>query len=122
MSCYRKIFNKALAGLLFAAILIFSSKAMAADGAALFKANCSNCHNVAKETGVAPWLKGVRERIPSPDWVYGWVSNSSGTNDSYAKTLKAKWNNSVMTAFGNQFKKEDVDAILDYVDTYVAPP
>jgi mono/diheme cytochrome c family protein len=120
MSCYRKIFNKALAGLLFSAILICSSKAMAADGAALFKANCSSCHNPAKDA-TGPLIKGVRDRMPSPDWIYGWISNSGATNDPYAKALKAKWNNVQMTAFGKQFSKEDVDAMLDYVDNYVPP-
>jgi mono/diheme cytochrome c family protein len=121
MSCYRKIFNKALAGLLFAAILIFSSKAMAADGAALFKANCANCHNVAKDA-TGPLIKDVRKRMPSADWIYGWISNSGEVKDPYATALKAKWNNVQMTAFRKQFSKEDVDAMLDYVDNYVAPP
>ncbi len=120
MSCYRKIFNKAFIGLLFAAILIFSSKAMAADGAALFKANCASCHNVAKDA-TGPWLKGARERIPAGDWIYGWISNSQAASDPYAKSIKAKWNNVQMTGFGKQFSKEDVDAMLDYVDKYVPP-
>jgi hypothetical protein len=75
---------------------------------------------VAKDA-TGPWLKGVRERIPSPDWVYGWIANPAGTNDTYAKALKTKWNNVAMTAFGKQFSKEDVDAMLDYVDKYVPP-
>jgi mono/diheme cytochrome c family protein len=120
MSCYRKIFNKALAGLLFAVILVFSNKSIAADGAALFKANCASCHNVLKDA-TGPWLKGARERIPQGDWVYNWISNSGLANDPYAKTLKAKWENKQMTQFGKQFSKEDVDAMLDYVDKYVPP-
>jgi mono/diheme cytochrome c family protein len=122
MSCYIKNFNKALASALFAAILVFSNTAaVAADGAALFKANCANCHNVAKDAA-GPLIKGVRERMPTADWVYGWIANSSATNDPYAKAIKTKWNNSVMTAFGAQIKKDEIDAILDYVDKYVPPP
>jgi mono/diheme cytochrome c family protein len=120
MSCYSKIFNKALAGALFAAILVFSNKAVAADGAALFKANCANCHKPDKDA-TGPLFKGVRERMPSADWVYGWIANSAATNDPYAAALKAKWKPAAMTAFGNQFSKADVDAILDYVDNYKPP-
>lgn len=123
MSRYRKNFNKALIGFLVTLFLSFSGAAFAADGEALFKANCANCHKPDKDfTG--PALQGVRGRIPSPDWVYAWIANSSIMSDAYATNLKKKWNNSVMTAFGNQFKKEDIDAILDYVDNYkaAAPP
>jgi mono/diheme cytochrome c family protein len=121
MSCYSKIFNKAFTGVLFAVILLFSNKALAADGATLFKENCANCHKPDKDA-TGPLFKGVRDRMPSPDWVYGWIANSQGTNDPYAKAIKAKWGNSVMTAFGaNRFKKDEIDAILDYVDNYKAP-
>lgn len=117
MSRYRKNFNKALIGFLVTLFLSFSGAAFAADGEALFKANCANCHKPDKDfTG--PALKGVRGRIPSPDWVYSWVANSTAMNDAYATNLKKTWKNSVMTAFGNQLKKEDIDAILDYVDSY----
>jgi cytochrome c2 len=117
MSRYRKIFNKALTGLLLTLSLSFTGAAFAADGEALFKANCANCHKPNKDyTG--PALKGVRGRIPSPDWVYSWISNSSKMNDPYSLELKKKWNNVAMTNFGNQLKKEDVDAILDYADKY----
>lgn len=120
MSRYRKNFNKALTGFLFTLFLSFSGAAFAADGEALFKANCANCHKPDKDyTG--PALHGVRTRIPSPDWVYAWVANSSVMSDPYATALKKKWNNSVMTAFGSQLKKEDIDAILDYVDNYKPP-
>lgn len=117
MSRYRKNFNKALIGFLVTLFLSFSGAAFAADGEALFKANCANCHKPDKDyTG--PALQGVRNRIPSPDWVYSWIANSAVMTDPYATNLKKTWKNSVMTAFGNQLKKEDVDAILDYVDNY----
>lgn len=116
MSRYRKNFNKALIGFLVTLFLSFSGAAFAADGEALFKANCANCHKPDKDfTG--PALKGVRGRIPSPEWVYNWIANSPEMNDPYSAGLKAKWK-SAMTAFKNQLKKEDIDAILDYVDAY----
>jgi cytochrome c2 len=120
MSRYRKIFNKAFTGFLVTLFLSFSGAAFAADGEALFKANCANCHKPDKDyTG--PALQGVRGRIPNPEWVYSWIANSSIMNDAYSANLKKTWKNSVMTAFGNQLNKEDVDAILDYVDNYKPP-
>ncbi len=119
MSCYRKNFNKALAGLLFIASIFFANTTFAADGKELFAANCANCHYPDKDfTG--PALKGVRDRVPGKDWVYGWIANSGIVNDPYASALKKKWNNVVMTAFP-QLKKADIDAILDYVETYEPP-
>ncbi len=92
---------------------------MAQDGAALFKANCANCHKPDKDyTG--PALKGVRAGEPSPDWVYKWIENPAGmiSTDPHAKTLFAKFGPTVMTAFP-QLKKEEIDAILKYADDYV---
>jgi mono/diheme cytochrome c family protein len=117
MSSYRKIFNKALAALLLLAFLSFSDTVTAADGKALFEANCANCHKPDKDyTG--PALKGARERIPKGDWVYKWIAGSNNLNDPYAQDVKKRYNNAQMTQFGGQFSKEDVDAILDYVDSY----
>ena len=74
MSRYRTIFNKFFACLLTVTFLFFTEKSIAADGEALFKANCASCHKVVGEfTG--PQLKGAREREPNPDWVYKWVYN-----------------------------------------------
>jgi cytochrome c2 len=117
MSRYRTVLNKAFAGFLLTLSLLFSSAAIAADGKELFKANCANCHKPDKDyTG--PALQGVRGRVPQGDWLYSWIANSSVMNDPYAAALKKKWNNVAMTNFGNQLKKDDIDAILDYVDNY----
>ncbi|HQW92855.1 MAG TPA: c-type cytochrome [Ferruginibacter sp.] len=97
-------------------------QSFAQDGQALFKANCASCHKVEKDfTG--PALQGWKDRVPEGDWIYKWVSNSAvlKETDAYAKEISAKWNNVVMTAFGSQLKKEDVDAIMKYVDDW-APP
>ena len=92
--------------------------ARAADGEALFKANCSNCHKPdADYTG--PALQGWSKREPSADWVYKWVANPAQmiASDAYAKKLFEKWKPTVMTAFPN-LKKDEIDAILKYVDDY----
>jgi Cytochrome c/Cytochrome c7 and related cytochrome c len=122
MSRYRKIFNKIFASLLLVACISFTEKAFAADGEALFKANCANCHKPDKDyTG--PALKGWKDRQPA-GWVYKWVAGPAAviaSGDKYATELYAKWKgNGVMTKF-DQLKKDEVDAILKYVDDY-APP
>jgi cytochrome c551/c552 len=121
MSLYRIFINKSLTGLLLAVLLATSNISFAADGEALFKANCSNCHKPdADYTG--PALKGWSDREPSKEWLYNWVANPAKmiASDAYAKQLFEKWKPTVMTAFAN-LKKEEIDAIMKYVDDY-APP
>lgn len=121
MSRYRKIINKLFASLLLVCSISFNNTAWAQDGEALFKANCSNCHKPdADYTG--PKLQGWSTREPSPEWIYKWVANPAGmiATDAYAKNLFAKWKPTVMTAFP-QLKKEEIDAIMKYVDDYTPP-
>ncbi len=121
MSRYRTIITKALASLIFILSLSLNNQLFAADGEALFKANCANCHKPdADYTG--PALKGWSTREPSKEWVYKWINNPAQmiASDAYAKQLADKWKPTVMTAFAN-LKKEEIDAILKYVDDY-APP
>jgi len=119
MSRYRKIINKLFASLLFVVLLSANNNVYAQDGAALFKANCANCHKPdADFTG--PALKGWKEREPEEGWVYKWITSPAGTNDAYAQKLKAKWKPTIMTSFP-QLKKEEIDAILKYVDDYTPP-
>ena len=122
MSRYRKIFNRVLPALFLTVLLSININSYAADGEALFKANCAACHKPDKDfTG--PALKGWKDRVPAGDWIYKWIENSTSLRetDAYAKDLWNKWGKAQMTAFGNQLKKEDVDAIMKYVDDW-APP
>ena len=122
MSLYRKIFNRIFTSIFLVVLLSINIQVLAADGAALFKANCASCHKPDKDfTG--PALKGWKDRVPAGDWIYKWIANSADLRETepYAKALFAKWNKTQMTAFGAQLKKEDVDAILKYVDDW-APP
>ena len=120
MSPKRKIFNNIFASFLFIALVAFSNTSFAADGEALFKANCANCHKPLEDfTG--PMLQGARKREPSPDWAVKWVNNVNTMleTDPYAKSLLAKFG-SRMTQFN--LKEEEITAILDYADAYKAPP
>ncbi|HPH84932.1 MAG TPA: c-type cytochrome [Ferruginibacter sp.] len=119
MSRYRKIINKVFASLLLVLLVSLNNNVEAQDGEALFKANCANCHKPdADYTG--PALKGWSTRVPSPEWLYAWIANPAGQNDTYAKALKDKWKPTIMTGFA-QLKKEEVDAIMKYVDDYTPP-
>lgn len=119
MSRYRKIFKVSLASLLLFVSFFFSNIASAADGEALFKANCASCHHPIKEL-TGPALKGARDREPSKTWAYQWINNTTEMveTDPYAKALKAKYG-SVMTKFN--LPMEDMKAILDYADNWKEP-
>jgi len=122
MSRYRKILNRVFTSIFLVVLLSINIQASAADGEALFKANCASCHKPDKDfTG--PALKGWKDRVPGGDWIYKWIANSGDLRETepYAKALFAKWNKTQMTAFGTQLKKEDIDAILKYVDDYTPP-
>jgi cytochrome c551/c552 len=121
MSRYRKIFNRIFTSIFLVVLLSINIQALAADGEALFKANCASCHKPDKGfTG--PALKGARDREPSKTWVYNWVRNATTLlqTDPYAKGLYTTWK-AQMTAFPN-LKNEEIDAILDYVDKWTPPP
>ncbi len=120
MSRYRKIINKAFASLLLILLVSLSNTVLAADGEAIFKAKCANCHKPdADYTG--PKLQGWKDRQPA-GFIYKWVANPAGLLDSdpYAKANLAKWKPTIMPAF-NDLKKEDIDAIMKYVDGYKPP-
>jgi len=120
MSRYRKMLQKVVASLLFIALVSSSNISFAADGEALFKANCSNCHKPLEDyTG--PKLQGARSREPSPDWAIKWVNNVNTMleTDPYAKALLAKMGGVRMTQFN--LPTADIKAILDYADAYTAP-
>lgn len=100
----------------------FSNTATAQDGKALFSSNCASCHHPTKDV-TGPALKGVSEKVPSKEWLYKWVHNSTalvGSGDKYANEVFNKWNKIPMPAFANLSEK-DIDAIIAYVDAYEAP-
>lgn len=121
MSRHRIFYSRIIISVTFLALLAFNPSASAQDGEALFKANCANCHKPdADYTG--PALQGWSSRIPDKDWIYKWIANPAQmiASDAYAKKLADKWKPTVMTAFAN-LKKEEVDAIMKYVDEYKPP-
>jgi cytochrome c551/c552 len=119
MSRSRKIYNRIFTGIVLVVLMSVHVQTFAADGEALFKANCASCHKIDKDfTG--PALKGWKDRVPADGWIYKWIANPGAQTDPYATALKAKWKPTIMTNFP-QLKKEDVDGIMKYVDDW-APP
>ena len=111
-------FNKWCIGI-FSVVLIAGSFDVYAQGEALFKAKCASCHQPHKN-GTGPKLFEVRSKWTEggakEGSIYQWVSNwqTAAATDPYAKTV-ADWSPTAMQAFP-ELKKEDVDAILDWVD------
>ena len=121
MNIVKRLLTKTFAVLIFLILVSSQNAVHAADGEALFKANCASCHKPL-ENYVGPPLKGAREREPSKDWVYKWIANTTSMvqTDPYAKKLMGEHGGVVMTAFPD-LPKADIDAILDWADKYEAP-
>lgn len=91
------------------------------DGAALFSANCKQCHSTGDNTVVGPGLKGIESRRKM-EWIIKWVHNSQElikSGDPAANEVFNKFNGTVMTAFPN-LKDDEISAIIDYVKAEAA--
>ena len=94
------------------------------NGELLFKGNCASCHRATAEPLTGPGLKGARERWADKEGlIYEWIKNPKKVLDSgdpYANEIYNQYKSSgIMPA--QAVSNEDIDAILDYVESYVAP-
>jgi mono/diheme cytochrome c family protein len=118
---------KRIKSLAFAAITfsfaVFSNLAFA-QGEGLFKAKCATCHMTHKAS-TGPKLFGVRAKWAAggakEGSIYQWVNNwqTAAANDPYAAEVSQVMP-TAMSAFPD-LKKEDIDAILDWVDAQPDP-
>ncbi|WP_405369098.1 c-type cytochrome [Nonlabens sp. Asnod2-A12] len=86
-------------------------------GKSLFKTNCAACHKLFKKA-VGPGLYGVTDRYEK-EWLYKWIHNSAAlikSGDVQAVALYNEYNQANMNSFPN-LTKEDIDAILDYIES-----
>jgi uncharacterized membrane protein len=85
------------------------TKGLAAEGALVFKQNCSACHFTdSSATKVGPGLKGIFKQDKFS------VSGLVVSDENFRKQLKTPF--SKMPPFG-QLSDEQVDALLDYLKT-----
>lgn len=104
---------------------ISTDPAMISAGEKLFKGNCTSCHQVHKKV-IGPALANVWERVPSKEWIYSFIQNSTkviASGDEYAVNLYNEYNKTQMTSFGS-LDPAKIDQILAYVkdETLKGPP
>lgn len=90
---------------------------MAGKGEKLFKANCRSCHTASYTKLTGPGLEGIENRVPSREWIYSFVHNSTAlieSGDNYANKVFKENNGAVMTSFP-ALSNKDIDAILEYI-------
>ncbi len=92
---------------------------VAEKGKTLFQNNCVACHAVTDAVQVGPGLKGIEQRVPSKEWLYKWIKNSSAvvaSGDAYGNQIFNKFNKLQMQSFPD-LANEDIDAILKYINS-----
>jgi hypothetical protein len=103
--------------LLIAVLFTFSFQTFAQpDGAQIFKANCTSCHNIGEGRLIGPGLKGVTEKR-NKEWLKQWINSSSeliASGDADAIAIFEEYNKSVMTSF--YFSDEDFEALYGYLE------
>lgn len=115
-------FNKWCLGIV--SVILFTGSFNAnAQGDALFKAKCATCHQPHKD-GTGPKLFQVRTKwadAGAKDVIYQWVNNwqAAAASNDFAKSI-SNFSPSAMQQFP-ELKKEDIDAIFDYIDAQPAP-
>jgi cytochrome c oxidase cbb3-type subunit 3 len=112
----KKLFKQTVALFSFTMLIVTAN---AQDGQALFKAKCNTCHLLDKAS-TGPMLKGVKQKWTDAgegDLLIDWVTNSTGLIASgKSKMAEAIKGFSPMEMPGQQITKEELDAILSYVD------
>lgn len=105
-------------------ILLSATLVNAQDGGQLFKAKCNTCHIVDKNS-TGPILKGTKQKWTDAgegEMLYEWVKNSQNLIASGKSKVAMEVQNFSASAMTPQaVTNEEIDAILNYVDTY-APP
>lgn len=110
-------------GLAVLTMLSLTSLANSQDGAALFSSKCNTCHLVDKNS-TGPLLKGAKQKWADAgegELIYEWVKNPQ----NLIASGKSKMATAIKTYSPTEMppqavSKEEVDAILDYVDNYTA--
>ena len=105
----------------FAFLLTLGSTAYAQDGAAIFQANCTQCHKI-NEKYVGPALRDVHKKHDEA-YLLKWIRNSQGVikaGDPYAVALYKEYSETVMPAF--DLPDGDIKAVIAYIKTESEKP
>lgn len=82
---------------------------------------CAHCHSTKLEkpsTAVA--LYGLRDRVPSEEWIYQFIWNSQkliASGDPYANKVYVENNRAAMTPYP-QLNRSDIADIIAWIDAY----
>lgn len=110
--------------ILLIAITFMASWTFAQDGEGLFKAKCNACHMLGKD-GTGPNLNGVKQKwedAGEAELLYRWVQDPEAlinSGDSKLAIEVKEYSPTAMTA--QEVTNEEIDAIFDFVDNYIAP-
>jgi len=105
--------------LFFGGNLQAQGKGNAANGKALFQANCASCHSMEKEA-TGPALMGAYDRWQDKKMLHLWIKHNPAVLAAkypYAVELFNKYKSS-MTDFDGVLKDPEVDDIVEYIRTY----
>lgn len=112
----RKALNLLLSLLFVGSVL--STPLTAADGKAVFKANCAVCHTLTDQKLTGPGLKGIADRAPKGDWLFNWIKNSDKmikSGDAYGVKLFNDNGKQAMTVFEGVLSDDDINAVVEYI-------
>lgn len=114
-----KVLNRAF---LIGFILLIAPVLYAQNGESLFKAKCNTCHTIEKNS-TGPKLKGVIEKWSAAgekEMLYDWVKSSGNLIASGKSSLAKEAQGFSPTVMPNQpVTNEEIDAIFEYVETFV---
>jgi mono/diheme cytochrome c family protein len=122
MISWSKHYKKGLLaiGLLLSTGVSVYAQGDAKNGEKLFKANCSACHALDKQT-IGPALGGIvatvkKEQNLDETWFIKWIKDNKtlrGSGDKYANEIFIKFNKTEMSVFPS-LSDQDIKDILEY--------
>jgi len=87
-----------------------------ADGAKIYKQNCTACHVLGETKLIGPGLKGITEKRDK-EWLKKWINNSSeliASGDADAIAIFEEYNKVAMTNF--YFSDDEFEALFSYLE------
>ena len=87
-----------------------------ADGAKIYKQNCTACHVLGETKLIGPGLKGITEKRDK-EWLKKWINNSSGliaSGDADAIAIFEEYNKVAMTNF--YFSDDEFEGLFSYLE------